>query len=207
MSDARKQVDQALRDLISTELRPVGFTGSLPDVRRVGEDRVDVLRVEHSRFGGQFRAVIAARAIDDLVARQINPVKARMLDMRSRTVLGSCSAYADHWFVYDPQYWRPEGDSGFSEGRCNALILRFAALLEAQAKPYWESGGTNAVRWRTCAADCSMFGHQTTAEFALAPEDINRFTPEEFSDIVRRADAYWGDTTNRQCPGPTRMSC
>ena len=84
-------------------LREMGFRGSFPHFRRVGEGRVDLLTFQFSMFGGQFVVEVGKFPAGGhrLAGKLIPPAEVRMRHLLDRKRLGSTQEIVDHWFKFD----------------------------------------------------------------------------------------------------------
>ena len=64
MTEHRKLMERALREMFVVELRRLGFKGSLPHFRRVSEQRVDYLTVQFNSAGGSFVVEVTSAGPD-----------------------------------------------------------------------------------------------------------------------------------------------
>lgn len=53
-------MNAALKRMISRDLRPLGFSGSLPHLRRRTPDRIDLITFQFNSAGGSFVIEVAA---------------------------------------------------------------------------------------------------------------------------------------------------
>lgn len=138
-------MDAAMKAAITEQLRPTGFTGSLPHLRRVGEDRICLLSVQHHSSGGSFVIEVAAcepTGYTTSWGEVIDPKKVTAQDIPSqRPRLGAPgfprSPGGDHWFVFGP----PNYDQGSSkvqpEEHYRAIADEVISLVKTQAEPFW----------------------------------------------------------------------
>lgn len=106
----RKEMDQALRAAIDAHLRPEGFAGSLPHLRRRVVDRIDLITVQHYSAGGSFVVELACAPPEGIMGVRgwIEPAELCAQDITSpRSRLGAAQfPEGDHWFVYGPRSMR-----------------------------------------------------------------------------------------------------
>lgn len=57
--NSRRQMESALKQIVVSELRSRGFTGSFPHLRRIRDTAVDLLTFQFDRNGGGFLIEIA----------------------------------------------------------------------------------------------------------------------------------------------------
>lgn len=140
-------MDAALRRAIDEHLRPDGFSGSLPHLRRRLPQRVDLLTFQYFSSGGSFAVEVATCPPDGFVTswnERIPPSKVTAHDIPApRGRLGSDSfPEGDHWFDFAPRSY--EGQAEFERRTNQELPIdpeRVAAevisLVQSQAEPFW----------------------------------------------------------------------
>ena len=136
----RKEMDQALRSAIDEHLRPRGFTGSLPHLRRRGDDRIDLMTVQHYSGGGSF--VVEVACVSPEVARNLrkDPAEICAQDISSpRPRLGSAHfpQGGDRWFVYGPRTYEDPDPGRYTPP--DDLAAEVVRLILEQAQPWWET--------------------------------------------------------------------
>lgn len=65
MSEARKKMNEALKEIVVPILREKGFKGSFPHFRRVSGKYLDLLTFQFSQWGGQFVVEIGKCSIKE----------------------------------------------------------------------------------------------------------------------------------------------
>jgi hypothetical protein len=141
-------MDAALKGMVANNLRPRGFAGSLPHLRRRRVDRIELVSVQYFSSGGKFTVEVAACGVDGLTtswgkAIAASKVTARDINPPNRPRLGSPTfPSGDHWFVFGPRSDEPEADSVQPDDHYARIASEVARLIEAQAEPWWDS---NAV--------------------------------------------------------------
>lgn len=151
---ARTSMDAALRRAIDEHLRPDGFTGSLPHLRRRRPGGIDLLTVQHFSSGGSFVVEVATSPPDGFVTswnERIPPSKVTAHDIPTpRGRLGSDSfPDGDHWFDFAPRSY--EGQAEF-ESRTNKRLpigpdqvaAEVISLVRSQAEPFWAAGTSHS---------------------------------------------------------------
>lgn len=115
-----------LKRVVVPALREMGFRGSFPHFRRVGERRVDLLTFEFSMFGGQFAVEIGKFAACGykLAGKVIPADEVRMRHLLDRQRVGSTGEVVDHWF-------------NFESGGYNAVAASLLPHLRGQAIDRW----------------------------------------------------------------------
>lgn len=138
-------METALKQIVVTDLRRRGFTGSLPHLRRRMQDRIDLLSFQFRSTGGSFVVEVAVCGPDGIVmswGKHIPPAKVRAVDMNSnRPRLGADHfPTGDHWFVFgSPNYEqesRPLPPSSFYD----SIAVEVLQLVDQQAEPFWSEG-------------------------------------------------------------------
>jgi hypothetical protein len=125
----REEMNSALQRLVVPVLRKRGFTGSLPHLRRVANDRIDLLTFQFDKWGGGFVVEVAKSDADGVTmswGETIPParIKAHDVHPKMRLRLGAAGPGEDHWFRYDT------GDT------VEAVAQEVVARL-AQAEAWW----------------------------------------------------------------------
>src|SRR5262249_30102548 len=135
MSESRDQMIAALRNVVVPVLRDIGFAGSFPHFRRIGNSQVDLLTVQFNRYGGSFVVEVACcdpAGITTHWGKHIPAKTARAHDIhpRYRLRLGSHPPRkADHWFYYEPEQPSVYADTAFE-----AL-----SLIRSQGEDFWRT--------------------------------------------------------------------
>jgi hypothetical protein len=145
MTTAREAMDAALKEMTAESLRPRGFTGSLPHLRRRRDDRLELVSVQYFSAGGSFVVEIATCGVEGLTTSggktiAAGKVTARDINPPNRPRLGAATfPEGDHWFVFGPRSY--EADAGLVQPghRYARIAADVARLIEAQAEPWWES--------------------------------------------------------------------
>jgi hypothetical protein len=98
---------KALKDVVVPRLREAGFVGSLPHLRRLRPDRIDLFTFQFDRYGGGFVIELARCAPEGFTThwgKQIAPNKVTAWDLpttqRAR-VQPRVGSGTDSWFRYD----------------------------------------------------------------------------------------------------------
>jgi Domain of unknown function (DUF4304) len=146
-------MDAALRRAVSEHLRPRGFTGSLPHLRRRSETRIDLLSVQYyNPGGGMFVVEVAACEPtgfttawgthiepDKVKAQDITMVKSQDVTM-PRPRLGSPSfPRGDHWFVFGPTNYEAPNAEALSQSHYDRVASEVLHFIEEQAEPFWRT--------------------------------------------------------------------
>lgn len=138
-------MDGALKGMIADTLRPRGFAGSLPHLRRRCDDRIELVSVQYFSAGGSFVVEIAACGLEGhntSWGKAIAPTKvtARDINPPNRPRLGSDTfPTGDHWFVFGPRSYESDANVVQSDDHYARIAAEVARLIEVQAKPWWGS--------------------------------------------------------------------
>jgi len=146
-------MDRVLRETVLPELRAQGFTGSLPHLRRIRSDRIDLISFQYSRYGGKFVVELSQCGPEGVKhdwGKEIQPNKVTAHDLFSsdRNRLSSRAGWRGQWFVFDRPSHEPP--SATSKATIEASCRKAAgAVLEAfarQAEAWWaqKAGVTRA---------------------------------------------------------------
>ena len=141
MTDERKEMERALKEVVIPELRRRGFKGSMPHFRRVRPDRVNFLTFQFYSAGGSFVVVIAScgpNGVEDQFFSHIPIEKLTAHDCHGPRRLGSRPEEhkSDHWFHYGPRsYDSPRPPKPYSHylDIANSIVQ----LLDSQAEKWW----------------------------------------------------------------------
>ncbi|HSU02654.1 MAG TPA: DUF4304 domain-containing protein [Nocardioides sp.] len=131
MSASRQVVERSLRAAIDEHLRPRGFRGSLPHLRRRGEDQVCLVSVQFRMGGGSLAVEVAecpAEGFTTSWGEHVPADKVTARDIASpRPRLGSPTfPSGDRWWHFDA-----------SAKRCDAIAAEVVRLVVRQAEPWW----------------------------------------------------------------------
>jgi hypothetical protein len=138
----REAMDQALKDAVATHLRPQGFRGSLPHLRRRSADQICLVSFQYFSSGGSFAVEVADCDGDGFTTSwgaHKPPNKVTALDIPSpRPRLGSPDfPDGDHWFVFGVRAYEPGHDAIGPAEHYDAIAAEVIALVGAQAEPFW----------------------------------------------------------------------
>lgn len=138
-------MDNALGDVVKNDLRPRGFTGSLPHLRRRSSERIELVSVQHHSAGGSFVVEVASCGPDGYTTswgKHIEPGKMTARDIPTpRPRLGSPSfpEFGDHWFVYGPRNYEPGAAREHLAEHYQQIAALVVKLIEEEAEPFWHS--------------------------------------------------------------------
>jgi tRNA(Leu) C34 or U34 (ribose-2'-O)-methylase TrmL len=141
-------MDGALRDAVKRELRPRGFTGTLPHLRRRSADRVHLISVQYHSSGGSFVVEVASCGADGYTTsggKHIEPSRVTARDIpRPRPRLGSPSfpASGDHWFVFGPRSYELDAETVRASEHYEQIAAQVVQMIAEQAEPFWRSGAS-----------------------------------------------------------------
>ena len=143
MTEHRRLMEQALRDVFADSLRRRGFKGSLPHFRRVSKRRVDYLSVQFNSAGGSFVVEVACAGPDGKpqdYGKHLPIEKLNVTYFTRRLRLGSRpgEGEADHWFRFGPASYEPTSSVPRVE-HFRAVAAEAAAYLDAQMETWLEA--------------------------------------------------------------------
>ena len=139
----RKAMESALKDAITQHLRPKGFTGSLPHLRRRSDSQVCLISFQFHSAGGSFAVEVAEcgpNGFDTSWGKHIPPQKVTAQDVPApRPRLGRADfPNGDHWFAFGPRNYEPDADRLRPPQDYEALADDVLRLIESQAEPFWQ---------------------------------------------------------------------
>ena len=142
MTTSRKEMEAALRRATARHLRPLGFSGSLPHLRRRSDTRVDLLSVQFHSAGGSFVVEVAACGTNGYTTswgQHIEPAKVRAQHISSpRPRLGSATfPVGDHWFVFGRRSYESGNDRIEATAHYDTIASEVIRLVHDQAEPFW----------------------------------------------------------------------
>lgn len=143
MTTSRSEMDAALKRLATEVLRPKGFSGSIPHLRRISSERLDVISFQHHSAGGSFVVEVAscdAGGLTTYWGKFIEPTKVKATDVHPsrRPRLGSPTfPVGDHWFDYGPRSYEPNEGPPDLGAHCASIAAEVARLIDEQAEPFW----------------------------------------------------------------------
>jgi len=131
-------MESALKRAIRAHLRPRGFVGSLPHLRRRSADRIDLISVQFHSAGGSFVVEVAACGPTGYTTswgRAIGPSLVRARDIPTpRPRLGSPTfPKGDHWFVYGPRAHQTGASSVLPVQHYQEIAIHVVHLIDTQA--------------------------------------------------------------------------
>lgn len=138
----REAMNQALKQAVHSNLRPRGWTGSLPHFRRPSNDQICLLTFQFYSSGGSFVAEIAECGPDGYTTSwgrhwPPNKVTAHCVgDPRPR--LGSPHfPVGDHWFTFGPRNYEPHSDVVRPHDHYDRVAAEVMRFVRQQAEPWW----------------------------------------------------------------------
>lgn len=138
-------MDAALKTMTAESLRPRGFGGSLPHLRRKLDARLELVSFQFFSAGGSFVVEVATCGAEGLTTswgKTIPPSKVRAADINppNRPRLGSAEfPIGDHWFVFGPRSYEKGADVVRPASHYAGIAAEVAHLIETQAEPWWET--------------------------------------------------------------------
>lgn len=139
----RTEMDTALKRMVTSALRPRGFSGSLPHLRRISSEQIDLISFQHHSAGGSFVVEIAVCGPDGLTTswgKSIEPKKVKATDVNPprRPRLGSPTfPIGEHWFTYGPRSHEVGASHRYPAAHYEKLAGEVARLVVEQGERYW----------------------------------------------------------------------
>ncbi|WP_442913867.1 DUF4304 domain-containing protein [Kribbella sp. NBC_00382] len=138
----REAMNGALKDAVTQHLRPKGFTGSLPHLRRRSEAQICLVSFQFFSSGGSFVVEVAECGPDGFTSawgKHKPPQKVTAQDILApRPRLGSADfPEGDHWFVFGPRNYEPGADQLQPQATYEAVAAEVLRFVESQAEPFW----------------------------------------------------------------------
>lgn len=143
VATARESMDAALKRAVASRLRPLGFKGSLPHLRRRSDRRIDLISVQYFSSGGSFVVEVAACGPDGYTTswgKHIDATKVRAQDIPTpRPRLGSENfpEFGDHWFVFGPRNYEAGSEKVYPPQHYDDIAADVIRLVAEQAEPFW----------------------------------------------------------------------
>jgi uncharacterized protein DUF4304 len=136
-------MERALREEVRDELRPLGFRGSFPHLRRLKESHIELVSIQFHSAGGSFVIEVAAcppAGITTSWGKRVPPTEVTARDIAPRRPrLGSPTfPIGDHWFEFGPRNYEPGHDRMLSEAHFATIAHEAIPLVMSQAVPFWE---------------------------------------------------------------------
>lgn len=135
-------MNAALKDVIRTELRPRGFQGSFPHLRRRSPEQICLVTFQFRMAGGSFVTEVAECGPDGLEVpgwRHIPPQKvtAHHISYPRPRLGGSAFPVGDHWFVFGPREYEDGARVVHSAEHYAEIAAQVVRLIDEQAEPFW----------------------------------------------------------------------
>ncbi len=130
-------MDAALRSGLNQHVRPLGFSGSYPHLRRIQEDRIALLTVQFDRYGGRFVVEVGVcglwgNRLQDPESSTVSGVG------RLRARLGSETfPTGDHWFTFGPHAGHNGSTNLQSDSRYRRVAAEAMSFIQGQAEAFW----------------------------------------------------------------------
>ena len=141
MSEERKLMEKALKEVFIPELRERSFNGSFPHFRRIKESRIDFLTIQFNSAGGSFVVEIAKfgpNGIEKGYGSQHPVKKLNVQYFRERLRLGTAleDGISDYWFEFGR---RSYDEPTFIKPYDHYLNVASSVLpyLDSQAEKWW----------------------------------------------------------------------
>jgi len=142
-------MESALKRRIGADLRPQGFVGSLPHLRRRSADRIDLISFQFHSSGGSFVVEVAACGPTGYTTswgNEIGPSLVRACDIPSpRPRLGSPSFpnAGDHWFTFGAPAYEAVTAPVVPVPDYDEIAAEVIRLIDTQAEPFWRALRSN----------------------------------------------------------------
>ena len=139
----REAMLAALKPTLNAYLRPLGFKGSFPHFRQIGEAQIRLITFQFFSSGGSFVVEIAECGPDGITDRYGHvrrpPGKATAHDVFApRPRLGADHfPHGDNWFEFGQPNYEAGSDRVFPDGRYQAIADEVVRLLDTQAAQFW----------------------------------------------------------------------
>jgi hypothetical protein len=139
----RDAMNGALKYAITQHLRPKGFTGSLPHLRRRSDTQICLISFQFFSAGGSFVVEVAECGPDGITTlwgEHKPPQKVKAQDSPARRPrLGSADfPVGDHWFVFGSRNYEPGAEQLQPQATYQALAADVLRFVESQAEPFWQ---------------------------------------------------------------------
>ena len=136
-------MDAALKRAVASQLRPLGFKGSLPHLRRLSDRRIDLISVQYYLSGGSFVVEVAACGPDGYTTswgEHIDATKVRAQDIpfpRPRLGSENFPGFGDHWFVFGLPNYEAGSEKVYPPQHHDDIAADVIRLVAEQAEPFW----------------------------------------------------------------------
>lgn len=133
-----------LKPMLKAYLRPLGFRGSFPHFRQVGDEQIRLITFQFNLSGGSFVVEIAdcePNGITNRYGQVVRaPGKVTAHDVYSpRPRLGADHfPHGDKWFKFGPPNYEPGSGEIHTDGRYEELAKEVIRLLDTQAIDFWD---------------------------------------------------------------------
>jgi len=143
---SRPIMDRVLKEIVVPELRARGFTGSLPHFRRIRSDRIDLVTVQYSRYGGEFVVELSQCGPEGVTADRgkeapRDKVTAHHLFSPDRYRLSFKPGGRGQWFVFDDDPQAVTTEAAI-EAACAQAAKAVLDAFSRQAEPWWDKKAT-----------------------------------------------------------------
>lgn len=142
VNPARKAMNAVLASAVRAHLRPLGFGGTMPHLRRSTGHCLQLVSFQFSLVGGSFTIEVATCGLDGIrydSGDHVPAERARALDVPGwRPRLGSPGfpGSGDHWFRFGPEMWDPEASDVKPASVYEAIAAEAIGLILSQGIPY-----------------------------------------------------------------------
>lgn len=140
-------METALKEVVVSQLRSKGFSGSLPHFRLRRPDRIDLLSFQFHKAGGSFCVEVASCGSEGYTnswGKHIQPSKVHAREISSpRPRLGNADfPEGDYWFRFGPPVYEPGHDDVKAPEHCADVADGVLWFIDQQAEPFWSSQPT-----------------------------------------------------------------
>jgi Domain of unknown function (DUF4304) len=138
----REAMNAALKEVIGADLRPRGFTGSLPHLRRSAADQISLVTFQFHSSGGSFVVEVAECGPNGYTTSwgaHKPPQKVTAHDVSDpRPRLGSATFPAgDHWFTFGSRNYETGSNVLRSRNHYAKIASQVVQFIDSQAEPFW----------------------------------------------------------------------
>ena len=139
----RKEFEPYLKRFVTEHIRPLGFTGAYPHVRRIRDDQIDLVSISFDRVGRAFAVEIAAGHPGGFWSNgRLERPPEKMQTMYAcggynRASLGPTFPEAGSRFVIARAEWEDPDRHPIVEP--DELIATLRRYFDEQAQPFWDT--------------------------------------------------------------------
>ena len=139
---SRPIMDRVLKEIFVAELRARGFAGSLPHFRRIRAERIDLVTLQYSRYGGEFVIELSQCGPEGVKAdggKEAPPhkVTAHHLFSQDRYRLSFKPGGRGQWFVFDDDPAAARSEVAVTAS-CVEAATAALKVFNDEAESWWE---------------------------------------------------------------------